>query len=274
MNGVFCLDITRKDISKTNALFKCKGGGFQRMYFNSNENLKRILLYLDIENKNILSVLGSGDQAFHFYNRGAKSVDLFDNNKLAIYYFYLRLWFIKYENIFYPPLKMNKIIIKNLIKKVEPRNVEELDAFNYWNMYIYFFNDDDTEWLFHPTEPGISNNKINDLEKLKEIITNRTFDIYNVDISKDKVNDKKYDIIFKSNVTDYVNNQDYAFYLDNLDNLLNENGIIVSTNVLFKYPNCYEVETFKSKFIFDEMPKYFDNEKKEYLSPGYVYRRK
>lgn len=47
-------------------------------------------------------MLGSGDQAFHFLNRDAKSVDVFDINRLSIYYYYLRIWLIKYMNEFYP----------------------------------------------------------------------------------------------------------------------------------------------------------------------------
>ena len=48
------------------------------------------------------TVLASGDQAFYFYDNGAKKVDLFDINKLSIYYYYLRVWIIKYLGRFYP----------------------------------------------------------------------------------------------------------------------------------------------------------------------------
>lgn len=271
--GVF-VDITRMDISKTDYLLRSKSGGYTRMYFNSNENLRRILSNFDVKDKNVLSVLGSGDQAFHFYNRGARNVDVFDKNRLAILYFYLRIWFIKYENIYYPPLRMNKSIIKRLLDKVEPKDVNELDAFNYWHMYLDYFDDHDTKWLFHPTNPGIGYNRIDDLNRIKEILTNKKFNIFNVDISKDKVNDIKYDIIFKSNVTDYIFNNDYDSYLENLDSLLSDDGIIVSTNVLYRYPHYKEVKKFIPRFVFSPMPKYYDSDKKEFVSPGYVYKKR
>ena len=229
------------DISKTDYLLRSKSGGYTRMYFNSNENLRRILSNFDVKDKNVLSVLGSGDQAFHFYNRGARNVDVFDKNRLAILYFYLRIWFIKYENIYYPPLRMNKSIIKRLLDKVEPKDVNELDAFNYWHMYLDYFDDHDTKWLFHPTNPGIGYNRIDDLNRIK---------------------------------TDYIFNNDYDSYLENLDSLLSDDGIIVSTNVLYRYPHYKEVKKFIPRFVFSPMPKYYDSDKKEFVSPGYVYKKR
>ena len=57
---------------------------------------------VNVEGRDVLTVLGSGDQALYMYDRGAKSVYLFDKNNLTLYYYYLRVWTIEYLNEFYP----------------------------------------------------------------------------------------------------------------------------------------------------------------------------
>ena len=69
---------------------------YATIYFHSNERSKEIFSEINVKNKDVLTVLGSGDQAFYLYDNGAKSVDMFDKNKLAIYYYYLRTWVIVY----------------------------------------------------------------------------------------------------------------------------------------------------------------------------------
>ena len=128
------MDITRKNIMYTNFVIKGKQvDNYSKIYFASNEKLDKIFSNVDIKDKNVLTVLGSGDQAFHLYNRGARHVDVFDKNKLTLFYYYLRRWVIQYLNAFYPETNLRNIYIKKLLKKVEPRTIEELDAYNYWS---------------------------------------------------------------------------------------------------------------------------------------------
>ncbi len=63
---------------------------FERIYSFSNENLVDLFQYFDVKDKECLSVLGSSDQVFDLFLHGAKRVDSFDMNSLAIYYFYLK----------------------------------------------------------------------------------------------------------------------------------------------------------------------------------------
>ena len=62
--------------------------------------------YLDIRDKNVMTVLASSDQLFTFNSLGAKEVDAFDHNILTIYYYYLRKWSIKYNDQLYPEFVM------------------------------------------------------------------------------------------------------------------------------------------------------------------------
>ena len=56
---------------------------YGKVYLNTTENINGILSKINVKDKNILSVAGSGDQALNAYLHGAKSVTLFDINPLA-----------------------------------------------------------------------------------------------------------------------------------------------------------------------------------------------
>ena len=75
-----------KDVLRFNSLIdKIVVPGCGKLYFNSNEMLNDLFSLVDVDNKDVLCVVGSGDQAFHCYQNGAKHVDLFDRNKFSIY---------------------------------------------------------------------------------------------------------------------------------------------------------------------------------------------
>ena len=58
---------------------------YNKIYFSTNEQLNNLFKNINIKNKDVLTVLGSGDQSFFCYQNDAKSVDVFDINKLTIY---------------------------------------------------------------------------------------------------------------------------------------------------------------------------------------------
>ena len=100
-----CVDVDFKMTEKL--LNNVSVDGYGKIYFSSNEDLKTIFSNFDFKDKDVLTVAGSGDQAFYSYNDDAKKVDLFDKNKLTIYYYYLRKWIISYYDMFYPELLLN-----------------------------------------------------------------------------------------------------------------------------------------------------------------------
>ena len=60
--------------------------GFQRVYFQANENIDDYLKLTDYSTKETaLCVAGSGDQAFSLISKGIRKVELFDINKLTEY---------------------------------------------------------------------------------------------------------------------------------------------------------------------------------------------
>ena len=73
------------DIEKTGEMFQrgvreTRFNSYDRVYFDTNEACDDIISKYDFKDKKVLTVLASGDQAFHFYENGAKSVYLFDIN--------------------------------------------------------------------------------------------------------------------------------------------------------------------------------------------------
>ena len=68
---------------------------FDRVYPFATENVGACLSSYDFNNKDCLTVLGSGVQALYMFMKGAKSVCAFDVNSLSIYYYEFLKAFIK-----------------------------------------------------------------------------------------------------------------------------------------------------------------------------------
>ena len=244
---------------------------YGKIYFKSNEFLNELFKNVDLKDKNVLTVVGSGDQSFLCYENGAKSVDLFDINKLAIYYYYIRIWVIENFNTYYPDQNLDKNYIKELLKYVNPKTEEEMQAYLYWSRYVntYFIKNGS---LFFKSS-FMNDIDIDGLKTIKERLKTRSFTTYNLDISKPWNHDKKYDVIIVSNISDYVlrDNHSFCVYRDNLDNLLEDNGIIVCSRI---HSSCsFEKETFRDKFIRKSFPRILGWEGKM-ESTGYSYRKR
>ena len=76
-----------KSINVVNSNMLYVESKYNTLFFSTNENLDKLFSKIDVNGKNVLSVLWSGDHAFHLYNNGSSSVDVFDVNKLTIYYY-------------------------------------------------------------------------------------------------------------------------------------------------------------------------------------------
>lgn len=259
------------DIKKTKEVIdgKVHNKNYKRVYFSSNENLPMLYENFDFKDKDVLTVLGSSDQLFHAYNSGAKHVDVFDKNTLAIYYLYLRIWVIEHYNKYYPNIKMNANYIKDLIEKVNPETKREYDKLQYWKRFVEEFPFYFSPLMFNTDKKGYKDNYLKDLSVLKERLSKRNFSFYNFDIQLDINLDKKYDLIIVSNISDYVSYMER--YMNNLYNLLVDNGKILATNVCSCNPTKYEEFFFSEKFDIEKLPKTYHH---SYEYPGYVYTKK
>ena len=63
---------------------------FLSTYMFSNENINGFIKKISLNERQVLTVCSSGDQAFNLVLNGASKVDLFDINRFTKYYFYLK----------------------------------------------------------------------------------------------------------------------------------------------------------------------------------------
>lgn len=245
---------------------------YERLYFQSNELLHKIFSNFDLEGKDVLTVAGSGDQAFHCYNNGAKSVDLFDKNPLTIYYFYLRRWVVEYLNLFYPDKSFTSKDIKRLLKKVIVCSDCENDSIEYWEKLIKEKDFRFTKLFWKDLVQQKQSNDFNDLSLIKNRLSDN-FSFYNLDITKYLISNKKYDVIITSNISDYYSNAfTLAGYEDNLKGMLKDDGIIVCSNLSQDRVGLVEELVFEDDFTITPMPEDMSWGRK--MSLGYVYKRK
>jgi len=222
------------DIEKTGEMFQCgvretRFNSYDRVYFDTNEACDDIISKFDFKDKKVLTVLASGDQAFQFYKNGAKSVDLFDINKLTFYYYYLRIWNMRKYHEMYPRWdKLDNNYINELLLSVKPESKDELLAYNYWICFINKFDSKMIKrFLIPPYYADIYSDS--DLELILEKIDNDSFKFYHADISGIFDVPQKYDFIYTSNLSDYVKKDKLVLYRENLYNYLNKGGILLSS---------------------------------------------
>ena len=264
------------DIYRTRLVAKMqRTSRYNMIYFYSNDELSSIFSNFDFKDKDILTVLGSGDQAFHLYNLGAHSVDVFDINKLTIYYYYLRRWTIKYLNKLYPDFNLSNRFISQLLDLVNISDCYEQKAYDYWRRYTKKFEDEDVDLLFYrkllkPLIVDISN-----LSNITKIMDKDHFNFYNVDISKKIDIDSQYDVIYTSNLSDYIrDNNSFEIYRDNLYKLLKKDGVVLSSNVVRFGSDENQKRIFQSYFDYYDLPKIKTSYFSEGFSPGYCYIKK
>ena len=269
----------KKDFEITNSIIKRDYyDEYDKLYFSSNENLKDIFHDMDFTGKKVLTVLASGDQAFHFYDHNATEVDLFDKNKLTLYYFYLRIWFIEIENKYDITLSMDNTTIIKLLKEVNPKTAEEKEAYKYWKEYFkkYFYMK--YALLNLQGEKPNRKNIIDNLDKIKSSIKGRNFNFYNINLaSKHLKLNKKYDVIYTSNIIDWLfyDLRLYEIYAKNLNNLLEDDGLIICSDLNREGACKYELDIMEKYFEYKALP----NKNRKILSydassPGYTYKKK
>ena len=225
-----------------------------RLYYATNESLSDILDRFDINNKKVLTVLGSGDQAFHFYLKGAQYVDLFDINKLTLYYYYLRRWTIIYLKKSYPPFEFDSSYLKFILPIVTPKDADEEQAIEYWKEVANLLDSRRvTSYdLFHYT--GLDyDEKVYDNTNLVNLLNRDQICFSNVDIAQKLRVYRKYDIIYLSNISDYVNTTgSFDNYRKNLKKLLKKDGVIICSDVCL-WVDHDEVEELEKDFNFNDI---------------------
>lgn len=247
---------------------------YDKVYYSTNEQIESLFSSFDFKDKNVLSVLSSGDQALYFLYNGAKRVDVFDQNKLTKYYYFLRLWCIKYLDELYPS-SLNKEYIGKILKYVKPESDLEKEAYDYWRLFgILLYNHDirifDTK--------AKTNYYLFNINELQSSIENYFFDFYNINLFQRHNIRKKYDVIYTSNILEWVSKDkeknNIKIYMNNIKKLLKKDGIVISSCINKKQPSRCELKIMEKYFDCFELESVFHRETSSYRSLGYYYKRK
>lgn len=224
--------------------------GYDKVYYQINEDVNDVLLGEDFTDKDVLSVLASADQYFMFKALDAKKVDAFDFNRLTIYYYFLRKWSIKYNNDVYPDIFYDDSYVENLLEKVVVSSDLEKKALDFFKMHVS--NGSDFSKFFYDVDvQPYGNTLFQNIRQLKKIIDS-DFTFYNMDLFKDNGDliSKKYDYLYISNILDWAREDSSKITIakDNLLSLLKDNGKVICSRLV----NRSKSGILSERKIFDE----------------------
>jgi len=208
-----------------------------QIYGKTNENLNDIFKSYNFKDKEVLTVLASSDQYFSFLYANAKSVETFDKAYTTLYYYYLRYWLIKYKYEIYPSYKFffdKDYNLLSFIKNIKTSNKNEEEAKMFWLTYLQNIYDNNYyNFLFNSLSIYPTNPYDNDYTKIYNLIS-KDIIFYNIDLFNEITINKKYDILYLSNMIDYIDNdiEKLKIFRNNVENLLNKDGIAICSYLI------------------------------------------
>lgn len=216
---------------------------YSKMYIMTTENIDGYYKYFDFKNKKVLVPTSSFDHALNAILKGAIEVDTFDINRLSFYMSNLKLAAVKsltydeFIEFFLSDNSFNYELYKKICQYLDN------DVIEYFNEIYKQFNYNgksiSNSYLFHHGHKNIIKDNTylldNNYDFLKEKVKNTKVVFINTSIlNLSKLINKKYDLIFLSNISDYAKNLfkgDYLkkyfnFIKNDIIKLLNKNGIV------------------------------------------------
>lgn len=251
--------------------------GCNQIYKNTNERLKDIYEQFDFSQKNVFSVLSSSDQTFSAYYFEANNVDTFDNNWTTYYYFYLKKWYLMYYHEHIIDTKSKKLL--NSLSMYDISCEEERKVYNVWKDILLKYNE--ISQIFYSDNFYDWNLPYNqDVTKLINTIKYKQANFTELNIFKKIQTRKKYDIIVLSNILENVHPEsEFNMVLcQNLNSILNENGIAICSILNDRYKDCKLVngrKTFSTSFNYEvSQIRGYNNRLNKDMPLYYVYKKK
>ena len=199
---------------------------YQSIYMFTTENINGVINSLEVKDKNILTVSASGDHIFNMLLNGAKSIEAYDINYFAKYYFYLKeaairtLTYKEFINFFFSKTySFNKHIFEDKLFFKVVDNIKDKEAKIFWDILISgvggkkLYNSNLFFKNYYPKNTYIECNDYLKNEEnykvLQQLLNDYTYTFYLVNIFNNLSNipTKKYDIIYLSNILDRLNNK-------------------------------------------------------------------
>lgn len=238
--------------------------GYGKVYFETNENLFDMYQEIDFLDKDVITVLASSDQFFLANYLGARKVDSFDKNILALYYYYLRKWAlsINKQNYPYELLDNNYAWLDKLLGKVKTRGYNESTALEFWKRHLEDRSRLDA--LFHEDE-NVGLTMFKSFNSLGSV-ADRENHFLNIDLFGDVDLQDTYDIAMISNIPEWAKNDIHITNLNNnLYKMLKKGGIVLCSRF-----SAFPEDLEKQKRIFEKSFDFHDYGKKV----GYCYLKK
>ena len=234
---------------------------YDKIYFQTTEDLTK-QKDLDVEDKDVLTVLSSSDQLLTYRYLGAKSVETFDFNPLTKYYYYLRKWSIKYMNELYPNIYSRNWLWR-CIKQVKCESDQEKIAFDFYFNHLK----DGTNFvkLFYDIDAQPDGKTLyTSAEEVKPFVE-EDLRFYQRNIFLPLTPHKQYHVVDISNSLDWARGDKHKITVarDNLEKLLNPNGVVFCSYIVSRNLDMEE-EIFSEHFVKETNP----------FSKTYTYHRK
>lgn len=228
------MDAVEEHIRQANLIFKhIYEDDYRPLYFQTNEKLRSIFRSVSVQDKDVLTVLSSGDHLFSSYYCGAKRVDAFDVNELTFYLYYLR-YFSLFELNTLDISCCNNLTLQKVLCS-SGTTMDEEKAKYFWNTLLECDSNIIGSNLFYPTYLDYyeSNVPIDDYFKLQDVMRNKPFTFSKQNVFESMNIDCQYHVIFLSNVLEFCNRVEQLYVVrDNMNHLLHEDGIVVTTNLM------------------------------------------
>lgn len=251
----------RKDIGILEDIFNGEAPyrDWTKIYPRTTENIAKVLDIVDVRGLDVYSVLSSSDIPFSLIEKRVKSIDTFDINPLTLRYYYLRKWML--ENGLLDGKDLEYDVIQGIINQKRIYiNDDEKTSVKFWNIYIekmnkYFFNLYNA-CLFNYVSERIACCYDDDLSYLVEHLSSHplAFECRGLSLSGEQ--NKKYDLVYLSNIMDLNDKYRVGMIAQTLESLLNTGGQVICTN-LVKHPYFdffrEQREVFKEKFAYEEL---------------------
>ncbi len=241
-------------------------------YQFTNEAIDQYYKLLNLKDKNVLTVCGSGDQVIYAMIQDAQHIDVFDTNRLTYYYLFLKLSaimnlnyseFLDFMNLYSP--KNNQL---KYYKQIRDAIVHE-DVKIFWDLFfqeqIHLFpalfmgqhNDlgvKEKGWALYLEKAKIIVSYLNE-EHFYHIqnrlnVSNSTIQFKQADLLKvTKYFNNNYDFINCSNIINYIDNNEVImkFFKEIIERNLNQDGLIL-LNYYWNIFNETESERLKELF--------------------------
>ena len=253
------------------------------LYPFTNENINGYYSKIDFENKNVLTITGSGDHILNAFLLGAKEVDAFDSNPLAKYYTELKIASIKslsleefilffYNNSTFkiPKYYLSKETYVKIRKNLYGKYLDFWDyVFKNYNpkeLYKSFLFTDDFLSLDALAYANLYFN-IENYETLRRCLGDKKVEYHDISLEKICDIEKRFDIVILSNVPAFLNKVYKSDFLKNFRDLIDKikhfNTKIV---VCYLYSNLLESGSSKDDIYNNErLREYFPYDEYEYI---------